>query len=219
MMSRLLALLAEAPVSPPVTGTAAIVYALAVALVGAIGTSAFQFYKYRKQAKREDDSLIAAATGEAVAAAKEMLSEYRLELQRAREEMTELRRKLEQANDRIAKLEGQLESAKEQRSALQEELVEAYERRGADSERYDEMRRRIRELEETVGGVSDRESVRDQRDDARDARDVSRDERDEARDIRDADAISVAEAAREGGHEGAREGVREADRQRTKEKE
>ncbi len=201
-MTRILALLlAEAAPNLPDTGTGAIVYGLAAALLAAVSTSGLQWYKYRKQAKREDDSLIATATGEAVAAAKEMLAEYRLELGRAREEMVELRGKLDRANERIAKLEGQLESAQEQRSALQEELAEAYERRGADSERYAEMQRRIRELEEVVRGVSDREGARDVRDDARDARE-------------DAKTQGVTDAAREGGHEGAKEGVLEADRLR-----
>lgn len=190
--------LLEGVADPPGTGTGAVVYGLALALIAALGGSGFQFYKFRKTRKREDDSLIAAATGEAVAAAKEMLQEYRLELQRAREEMTELRGKLDRAGERIAKLEAQLESAQEHRTQLQDELNEALERRGADAERYEQMQRRIHELEEVVRGVSDREGARDQR---------------------ATGTASITEAAREGGHEGAKEGVREATRQHDKEKE
>ena len=40
-----------------------LVYLLGIALTGAVSTSGFQLYKHRKQAGREDDSLIAAATG------------------------------------------------------------------------------------------------------------------------------------------------------------
>ena len=109
-MTLLLALAGVSAAVAPGPGTGGVIYALAAALIAAVGGSAFQFYKYRRQAEREDDSLIAAATGEAVAAAKEMLQEYRLELQRAREEMTELRGKLDSANRRIERLEGELRS-------------------------------------------------------------------------------------------------------------
>lgn len=145
---------------PPAPTSGVFVYLLSLALTAALGTSGFQFYKYRKQAGREDDSLIAAATGEAVAAAKEMLVEYRAELNRAREDLLALQVKLDNANERIARLENDLKYARDDRERLQRELTGAIERRAVMQAELEVMRTRMGELERAVRGTLEREDER-----------------------------------------------------------
>lgn len=145
---------------PPVSSSGIFVYLLGAALTAALGTSGFQFYKYRKQAGREDDSLIAAATGEAVAAAKEMLVEYRVELNRAREDLLALQVKLDNANERIVRLENDLKYARGDRERLQDELTDAIERRAVMQAELEVMRGRMAELERVVRGSLEREDER-----------------------------------------------------------
>lgn len=175
-----------AAAEPEATGVSAVIYGLVLALVAALGGSAFQFYKYRSERSESKDTLISQATSEAVAAAKEMLAEYRLELNRAREEMRELRAKLEDAKERIAALESQLDRAKEDRDHLLRELEAAIERRAEMETKFEYVQARITELEGWLYGPSPR------------------------RDRHDAE---VADAAREGGREGAKDGVMEANRE------
>jgi septal ring factor EnvC (AmiA/AmiB activator) len=145
---------------PPAESTGAVVYGLAIALIGALSTTAFQFYKYRKQAGREDDSLIAAATGEAINAAKVMLEAYRVELQRARDDLDRLRVKLEDADKSIARLEGELRLARDDRTRLYKQLEDAIERRAMMQQQMEEMRRRMGDLERVVSGSLAREELR-----------------------------------------------------------
>lgn len=153
MLARLIAEMA-----PPQSAAGALVYLLAAALTAALGTSGLQFYKYRKQAAREDDSLIAAATGEAIAAAKSMLIEYRVELDRARDDLRHMQAKLDVANERIVRLETDLQHATVDRERLQDELTVAIERRALMQREMDDMTQRMNELERFVHGIRDLET-------------------------------------------------------------
>lgn len=147
----------EPGVSPSNT---ALIYGLIIALIGVVGSSGFQFYKYRKQAGREDDSLIAAATGEAVKAAQVMLEAYRVELKRAQEALDILQGRLEKANTDISRLEAELVMAREDRARLHAQLEAAVERRAMMAQAMEEMRRRIADLERVVQGSIAREDIR-----------------------------------------------------------
>lgn len=101
-----------------------------VAVLGAGGllSGAFAWFN-RKQTR---DSLVSKATSEAVAAAKGMLEEYRVELDRAKEEIADLK-------DRISALEAELREAREGRELLEAELKAAIERRTRLEERLSEL--------------------------------------------------------------------------------
>lgn len=151
---------ADAPPSPSAGGNI-LFYGLIVSLIGALGGSGFQFYKYRHTREREDDSLIASATEQAVKAAKEMLADLRLELKRAREGVEHLQSKLEAANERIVRLEAELEHAAADREILQRSLTRAIEKRAVMQEDLRRMQLRMNELEEVVRGSLDREQARE----------------------------------------------------------
>lgn len=148
--------------APPTTSTSgALVYVLGLLLTGALGTSGFQFYKYRKQAQREDDSLIAQATGEAVTAAKEMLAEYRADLQRAKEDLKEISGELKKANEEIIRLQADLRHSTEDRERLGRELTSAIEKRAAMQQQFNDLREQMEELRRVVRGSIEREDARE----------------------------------------------------------
>lgn len=127
--------------SPPVTSSGQILVAIIIALLtGSGGATLLALMRQRKLGEADKDKIISEAAGEAVMAAKEMISEYR-------KEVSELRERLAVADARIARLERDLMSADTDRARLKNELEEAIERRGAVMLELSQMQKRLTSLE------------------------------------------------------------------------
>src|ERR1043166_9267550 len=103
---------------PPSDQTNNFVVVLVAVLGGGLISSAVAAWRYKKQGQQERDTLIGEAAEAAVTASKEMLAEYRQELQEAKIAITNLNKQLQESNERIARLEQELKKSNKDRDRL-----------------------------------------------------------------------------------------------------
>lgn len=142
-----------------------IVYLLAAVFAGGLIPLLYRAWRDRKRGPIEDSQIIAGTVRDELGGLKDLLAEYRLEVELNKRQLEDYRNQLgmltielAKAQARISVLETQLHDAQGERSAMQRDLEAARQRRielEAERERVrqdgEQLRRRIKELEDAAG--------------------------------------------------------------------
>lgn len=137
--------------SPP-----AIVYILGAILAGGLLPLIYQALQRWRAGPLQDSALISHTIAEQLGGMKELLDEYRVEIEVAKRQLEDYRtqlgditKELAKAQVRIGQLEDQLDRARDERSTIERDL----ERLRA---QYEQLRAERHELEEVTSGLRDR---------------------------------------------------------------
>lgn len=124
---------------------------LLYALVGGIATGAcvliLGIIKEARRGKQDTSKVIAEATQSAVTASKEMIVEYRVELENVRKDLSDTRNELITSRKRIYDLEQSLKIAKSGRNFIEQELFKVKNQLKNSEDKLETLKRRIAELE------------------------------------------------------------------------